>query len=115
MPLLWKRADGEERNITPPHSFFSRKGAISALIYPTEKCILPYKRGKYAFFERITLKHTRVSVRFYSVAQLRIKYLMLAIMELANRCTLPSLDSKTSPSRDGLYLYGSEVNSKFIV
>ena len=32
---------------------------ISVLIYPVEKCILPYKGEKYALFERLTLKQTR--------------------------------------------------------
>ena len=59
MPLLWKGPDGEDGNITPPHSFSSREGIISVLIYAIEKCVLPYKGEKYALFERLTLKHAR--------------------------------------------------------
>ena len=59
MPLLWNGPDGEAGNITTPHSFSSREGIISALLYAVEKCILPYKGEKYALFERLTLKHAR--------------------------------------------------------
>jgi hypothetical protein len=61
MPLLWNGPDGEAGNITPPHAFSSREGIISVLIYAVEKCILPYKGGRYALFECLTLKHTRFS------------------------------------------------------
>lgn len=57
--MLWNGLDGEVGNITPTHSFISREGIISVLIYAVEKCILPYKGEKYALFERLTLKHTR--------------------------------------------------------
>ena len=60
MPLLWKRQDGEDGNITPPHAFTSREGVISVLLYLIEKCILPYKGERYALFEQIPLKNTRV-------------------------------------------------------
>ena len=60
MPLLWKRHDGEDGNITPPHAFTSREGVISVLLYLIEKCILPYKGERYALFEQIPLKNTRV-------------------------------------------------------
>ena len=60
MPLLWNGQDGEEGNITPPHSFTSRERVISVLLYLIEKCILPYKGERYALFEQIPLKNTRV-------------------------------------------------------
>ena len=60
MPLLWNGPDGEAGNITPPHAFTSREGVISVLLYLIEKCILPYKGERYALFEQIPLKNTRV-------------------------------------------------------
>lgn len=46
MPLLWNGPDGAEENITPPHSFTSREGVISALIYPIKECIFTVQRGE---------------------------------------------------------------------
>jgi len=60
MSLLWKRANGKEGKSTSTHSCTSREEGISVLIDSMEKGILTIQREKYALFEWMTIKNTRV-------------------------------------------------------